>query len=96
MEDPSQLGASKVPAKFNAGDKVLVPHTDKFYEAKILKVEFRCVASCTCLLGPLGLGGGATDRRTGARAASWWLRGPPWGPRDAQISRRALHGAACG
>ncbi len=27
--------------RFEVGEKVLVPHTDKFYEAKVLKAEFR-------------------------------------------------------
>lgn len=26
---------------FSVGEKVMVPHTDKYYEAKVLKAEFR-------------------------------------------------------
>lgn len=28
--------------KFAVGEKCFVPHPDKYYEAKILKAEFRC------------------------------------------------------
>lgn len=30
-------------SKFSAGERVYVPHTDKYYEAKILKSEYRWV-----------------------------------------------------
>lgn len=30
---------------FTIGEKVFVPHTDKYYEAKILKAEFRFAIS---------------------------------------------------
>ncbi len=30
---------------FNINDRAYVPHTDKYYEAKILKAEYRCAAA---------------------------------------------------
>ena len=38
---PSSAGRGDTPPIFAMGEKVLVPHTDKHYEAKILKTEFR-------------------------------------------------------
>lgn len=29
------------PRQYNDGDKVMVPHVDKFYDAKVVKAEFR-------------------------------------------------------
>jgi hypothetical protein len=35
-------GAALATGTFSIGERVFVPFTDKNYEAKILKAEFRC------------------------------------------------------
>lgn len=42
LPSTSGLGGEGAPGPiFMVGEKVLVPHTDQYYEAKILKSEFR-------------------------------------------------------
>ncbi len=43
QQQPAEAFVAAAPAAFSVGDKVFVPHVDKYYEAKILKCEFRFV-----------------------------------------------------